>query len=83
MTYTFQTNDMLYYILDYTAGGDLQTLTKDNHLLETEARFYTAEIILGLEHIHKYSIVYRDLKVGRGPSWIVSGSIVRGTGEFS
>ncbi|XP_059498754.1 beta-adrenergic receptor kinase 1-like [Stegostoma tigrinum] len=62
MTYTFQTDDMLYYILDYTAGGDLQTLTKDNHLLETEARFYTAEIILGLEHMHKHSIVYRDLK---------------------
>ncbi|XP_060679002.1 beta-adrenergic receptor kinase 1-like, partial [Hemiscyllium ocellatum] len=63
MTYTFQTQDMLCYILDYTAGGDLQTLTKDMHLLEMEARFYAAEIILGLEFIHKHSIVYRDLKL--------------------
>ncbi|XP_072423893.1 G protein-coupled receptor kinase 3-like, partial [Chiloscyllium punctatum] len=62
MTYTFQTQDMLYYIIDYTAGGDLHTLTKDIQLLEMEARFYAAEIILGLEYIHKHSIVYRDLK---------------------
>ena len=30
---------------------------------EDVARFYGAEIILGLEHLHKLNIVYRDLKV--------------------
>jgi len=27
-------------------------------------RFYGAELILALEHIHRQGIVYRDLKVG-------------------
>ncbi|XP_072345078.1 G protein-coupled receptor kinase 3-like [Scyliorhinus torazame] len=62
MTYTFQTPETLCYILDYMAGGNLHQLTKRSLLLEPEVRFFIAETILGLEHIHKYSVVYRDLK---------------------
>lgn len=29
---------------------------------ETRARFYTAQIICGLEHLHQHRIIYRDLK---------------------
>ena len=32
-------------------------------LLIFQVRFYAAELILALEHIHAQSIVYRDLKV--------------------
>ena len=28
-----------------------------------QVRFYAAELVLGLEHIHFQNIVYRDLKV--------------------
>ena len=28
-----------------------------------QVRFYAAELVLGLEHIHLKNIVYRDLKV--------------------
>ena len=45
-------------------GGDLHYhLTQRNSFTEAETRFYAAEVILGLEHMHNRSIVYRDLKV--------------------
>ncbi|XP_067833269.1 beta-adrenergic receptor kinase 1-like, partial [Heptranchias perlo] len=69
LRYAFQTPQKLCYVLDYTDGGDLQTLTKHILLLETESRFYMAEIILGLEHMHRLSVVHRDLK----PSNILLG----------
>ena len=31
-------------------------------VVEISARFYAAEVLLGLEHIHSLDIVYRDLK---------------------
>ena len=33
------------------------------HTPTPQVRFYAAELILALEHIHAQSIVYRDLKV--------------------
>uniref|UniRef100_UPI00398F460D beta-adrenergic receptor kinase 1-like n=1 Tax=Pristiophorus japonicus TaxID=55135 RepID=UPI00398F460D len=62
LTYAFQTPDKLCLILDYTDGGNLQTLMHDGELQEMEARFYAAEMILGLEYLHKHSVVHRDLK---------------------
>jgi serine/threonine protein kinase len=37
-------------------------LQKEGRFTEERARFYTAEIVLALEHLHQYNIVYRDLK---------------------
>lgn len=46
-------------------GGDLHYhLTQHGVFSEPEVRFYAAELILGLEHLHSLNIVYRDLKVG-------------------
>lgn len=48
-------------------GGDLHYhLSQHGVFSETEMRFYAAEIILGLEHMHSRFVVYRDLKVRRG-----------------
>ena len=63
--YAFQTEGKLYLILDFMRGGDLFTrLSNEKHrkLKEVDVRFYVAEIVLALEHLHKLGIIYRDLK---------------------
>ncbi|KAI1291760.1 G protein-coupled receptor kinase 1 [Halotydeus destructor] len=63
MTYAFQTPDKLCFILDLMNGGDLHYhLSQHGIFTEDEMRFYAAEVILGLEHMHKRFVVYRDLK---------------------
>uniref|UniRef100_A0A1B0DH80 G protein-coupled receptor kinase n=1 Tax=Phlebotomus papatasi TaxID=29031 RepID=A0A1B0DH80_PHLPP len=63
MTYAFHTTDKLCFILDLMNGGDLHYhLSQHGVFNESEMKFYAAEVILGLEHMHKRYIVYRDLK---------------------
>ncbi|KAK4336824.1 hypothetical protein RND71_043945 [Anisodus tanguticus] len=63
MTYAFYTTDKLLFILDLMNGGDLHYhLSQHGVFSEQEMRFYASEVILGLEHMHKRFIVYRDLK---------------------
>ncbi|CAH0520642.1 unnamed protein product [Peronospora belbahrii] len=61
--YAFQTKDKLYFVLDYCPGGDLFFhLSRCGCFPEAMAKFYTAEIVLALIHLHEQGIVYRDLK---------------------
>ncbi len=60
--YAFQTPENLYMIIDYCPGGDLNFHIIQNLFEEDEARFYIAELILGIEHLHELDIIYRDLK---------------------
>ncbi|XP_076364252.1 G protein-coupled receptor kinase 1-like [Tachypleus tridentatus] len=63
MTYAFQTPDKLCFILDLMNGGDLHYhLSQHGVFTEEEMRFYASEVTLGLEHMHKRYVVYRDLK---------------------
>lgn len=51
------------------SGGDLHYhLSQHGVFSEKDMRFYAAEIILGLEHMHNRFVVYRDLKVSSSPS---------------
>ncbi|XP_075741478.1 ribosomal protein S6 kinase alpha-5-like isoform X2 [Rhipicephalus microplus] len=62
--YAFQTDAKLHLILDYVCGGELFThLFMREHFTESEVRFYIAEIVLALEHLHKLGIIYRDIKL--------------------
>ncbi|CAM9492144.1 unnamed protein product [Ectocarpus fasciculatus] len=59
----FQTRDKLFFVLDYCAGGELFFhLGKHGKFPEPRSRFYSAEIALALQHVHRLDIVYRDLK---------------------
>jgi len=63
ISYAFQSPDKLCFVLDLMNGGDLHyQLTQRGTFNENEVRFYAAEILLGLDHMHQKKIVYRDLK---------------------
>lgn len=63
LRFAFQTPTKLYLVLDYFNGGELfYWLKQEARFKENRARFYAAQIILALDHLHSQGIVYRDLK---------------------
>eukprot|EP01117_Protostelium_nocturnum_P009433 TRINITY_DN3367_c0_g1_i1.p1 TRINITY_DN3367_c0_g1~~TRINITY_DN3367_c0_g1_i1.p1 ORF type:complete len:429 (-),score=160.17 TRINITY_DN3367_c0_g1_i1:61-1347(-) len=61
--YAFQTKDKLYMILDFINGGELFFhLKKEGRFSEARVRFYAAQIVSAIAHLHSFDIVYRDLK---------------------
>ncbi|PNS19428.1 hypothetical protein CAC42_2605 [Sphaceloma murrayae] len=63
LKFSFQTDSDLYLVTDYMSGGELfWHLQREGRFLEDRAKFYIAELILALRHLHQHDIVYRDLK---------------------
>eukprot|EP01113_Clastostelium_recurvatum_P050528 TRINITY_DN958_c0_g1_i1.p1 TRINITY_DN958_c0_g1~~TRINITY_DN958_c0_g1_i1.p1 ORF type:complete len:471 (-),score=106.88 TRINITY_DN958_c0_g1_i1:139-1551(-) len=63
LNYSFQTDDALYFVMDYINGGELFFhLQREEKFNENRVRFYCAEIVLGLEYLHTCGVLYRDLK---------------------
>ncbi|QIW95265.1 hypothetical protein AMS68_000783 [Peltaster fructicola] len=63
LKFSFQTAADLYLVTDYMSGGELfWHLQKEGRFMEDRAKFYIAELILALRHLHQHDIVYRDLK---------------------
>ncbi|KAM9969133.1 hypothetical protein ACTFIW_003684 [Dictyostelium discoideum] len=61
--YAFQNEKKLYLVMDFVNGGQLfYHLQKEAIFSEDQVRFYMAELILALEHLHDSNIVHRDLK---------------------
>lgn len=67
LRFSFMDDSTLYFGVDYVPGGNLFQLMsrKPNEKFSLdEARFYAAEILLGLEHLHEtLNTVHRDLKL--------------------
>ncbi|ODV92581.1 hypothetical protein CANCADRAFT_30703 [Tortispora caseinolytica NRRL Y-17796] len=63
LKFSFQTPTDLYFVTDYMSGGELfWHLQREGRFSEERAKFYIAELILALQHLHSNNIVYRDLK---------------------
>jgi serine/threonine protein kinase len=58
---SFQDETQLYLVMDYHPGGDLLTLMSkyDDVLPEDVAQFYIAEIICGVQAVHKMGYLHR------------------------
>src|SRR5580765_2249137 len=51
-----------YLVLEYLAGGDLQSLIRRSDIPLEKALNYLEQICAGLSHAHQRSIIHRDIK---------------------
>ena len=53
-----------YFPANFGMTPYLPPTDREKRFAEERVRFYSAEILLALEHLHKNGIIYRDLKPG-------------------
>ncbi|XP_072006232.1 uncharacterized protein [Engystomops pustulosus] len=59
----FQTDSQVFYVMELAIKGSLEDLIVKNTLLDIPtSRFITAEVICGLQFLHRKAIIHRDLK---------------------
>ena len=63
LVFCFQTEDRIYFIMNFVRGGELfQHLKRFKIFDEDKVKFYAAQIGMALQYLHDKGIIYRDLK---------------------
>ena len=63
LEFAFSTADKIFFVMQYMRGGELFFHLKEARKFpEPRAKFYAAQLLLGLDHLHTENIIYRDLK---------------------
>lgn len=60
---SFQTENRIYFAMEFVGGGDLMWHVQNQRLSVRRAKFYAAEVLLALKYFHDNGIIYRDLKL--------------------
>lgn len=58
----FHDTEYFYFVTEYLPGGDLQHLQALKEFDVEAIRFYMAEVLLAIEHVHAHHIIHRDIK---------------------
>ncbi|KAE8630627.1 hypothetical protein XENTR_v10000901 [Xenopus tropicalis] len=59
---SFRTEHHLCLVMDYCAGGDLDSYFKHGAFSRERAVFYAGCVVLGLQFLHTRNIIHRDIK---------------------
>lgn len=63
LKFSFQSSEKLYLVLAFINGGELfYYLQKEQRFDINRARFYTAELLCALEYLHRFKMIYCDLR---------------------
>ncbi|XP_077132518.1 protein kinase C delta type-like [Ranitomeya variabilis] len=61
--FAFQTKINIFFGMEYMRCGDFHQLLERNGPLDiASARFYTAELVCGIQFLHSRGVIHRDLK---------------------
>jgi serine/threonine protein kinase len=58
----FQSDLMVFLVLEYAPGGDLRQLLREGAFTEERTRLYAAQMLLAIGFLHSKGIAHRDLK---------------------
>lgn len=63
LLYAFQDPSHIYLAMEFVPGGDVRTLLNNSGVLKEEhARFYSAEMFIAVDALHRLGYIHRDLK---------------------
>jgi serine/threonine protein kinase len=64
MDFLFQTDTRLYFVMPFVRGGELyKILMQEKRFPEPVVKFYIAQIVMAIGHLHSKGIMHRDLKL--------------------